>query len=131
MGAHGVSPFQDDDGADFVAEIAKAKDMNVIADAVYSIPESDIEYVEGPAATRALVAAEVIVFQLGRESGDVPDDLQDWIEGQDDPDQLLIGHAQRAVKRILRDSELRELWKESQFYADWEARTQSLLRRLS
>jgi hypothetical protein len=32
MGAHGVSPFQDDDGADFVAEIIDAKDMSVIAD---------------------------------------------------------------------------------------------------
>ena len=130
MGAHGVSPFQDDDGADFVAEIIKAKDLAVIADAVYSIPDSDDEYIEAPTATRALVAAEVIVFQFGRESGDFTDELQDWIEGQDDPDQILIERTRRAVKRILRDSELRELWKESQLLPEWEARTQSLLKRL-
>ena len=90
MGAYGISPFDNDDGLDFIAKIIGAEDMDVIARAVYAVPDADEQYVESGMATRALVAAEVLAAQVGNESGDVPDELQDWIQSQDDPDNTLF-----------------------------------------
>jgi hypothetical protein len=130
MGAHGVSPFDDDEASDFAAEIICAEDMNIIAQAVYAVPDADEQYVESGTATRALVAAEVLAAQMGNESGDVPDELQSWIQSQDDPDNVLLVRARSAVRRVLRNSELRELWQQSELFPDWRERIQSLMKRL-
>jgi hypothetical protein len=130
MGASDTNPFHDDDGADYVAEIIAADEMNVIATAVYAVPEADEQYVETGTATRAIVAAEVLAAQIGNESGDVPEELQEWIQNQNDPDSALIGRARSAVRRVLRSSELRELWQESELFPEWRERIQSLLKRL-
>jgi Domain of unknown function (DUF4259) len=105
--------------------------MSVIAQAVYAVPDAEEQYVESGMATRALVAAEVLAAQMGNESGDVPDELQSWIQSQDDPDNVLLVRALSAVRRVLRNSELRELWQESELYPDWRERIQSLMKRLS
>jgi hypothetical protein len=130
MGAFGISPFDNDDGLDFIAEIVGAEDMNVIAQAVYAVPDADEQYVESGTATRALVAAEVLAAQNGNESGDVPDELQEWIQNQNDPDNALIVRARSAVRRVLRNSELRDLWQESELFPDWRDRIQYLMKRL-
>lgn len=130
MGAYGVSPFDNDDGLDFVDEIISAEDMNLIAQTIYAIPDADEQYVESVTATRALVAAEVLAAMKGNESGDVPDELQSWIENQGDPDNILLDRARSAVRRVLRNSELRELWQESELFPDWRERIQYLMKRL-
>jgi hypothetical protein len=130
MGVHGVSPFDNDEASDFVVEIIGAEDMNVIAQAVYAVPDADEQYVESGTATRALVAAEVLAAQMGNESGDVPDELQGWIQSQDDPDNALLIRARSAMQRVLRNSELRELWQESKLFPAWRERIQYLMKCL-
>jgi hypothetical protein len=130
MGTWGVGPFDDDEASDFATEILKSDDIRIVAEAIYAVPDEDWEYVEHGTGIRALVAAEMIADQKGCESGDVPDELHSWIHQFGDPDDLLIDRAKRAVGRILRDSETRELWKESPKSREWTATVKDLLRRL-
>ena len=52
MGAHGVGLFDDDDGADFSAEILESETMDVIVKALRAVPAEDWEYVEHPEGMR-------------------------------------------------------------------------------
>lgn len=131
MGASSTNPFDDDDGADFGAEILKAEDVQVLADAIYAVPDEISEYVENGTAVRAMVAGELIACQLARESGDVPDELQSWIHQQGDADSVLVSRARKALRRVLADSEARALWEKSPHFQDWKRRVEDLVRRLS
>src|SRR5581483_6694692 len=78
MGAHGIGLFQDDDGADFAAEILDSESMDVIVDALKAVPEIESEYLEHPEGVRALVAAEIVADQNGADSIELSDDLHCW-----------------------------------------------------
>lgn len=130
MGAHGIGSFQDDDGADFEAEILASRDIDIVIDALKAVPDEDYEYVENATAMRALVAAEMIADQMGHESGDIPDDLHSWIHEFGDADNQHVHLAHSAVDRILRKSETRDLWQDSQHFTDWLVKTRNLLHRL-
>jgi hypothetical protein len=130
MGAHGTGLFDDDDGADFAAEILHGESLDVITDALKAVPEEDWEYVEHPEGMRALLAAELIADQMGHDSGDLPDDLHSWIRNFGDAEEANIALARRAVDRILRNSETRDSWYDSRHFDEWEARTKNLARRL-
>jgi hypothetical protein len=130
MKLSGTSPFDDDEATYFAAEILKSDNLRIVAEAIYAVPEEDWEYVEHGTGVRALVASEMIADQMGHESGDVPDELHSWIHEFFDTDDVLINRAKRAVGRVLRDSESREVWKRSPRFREWTMRLNDLLRRL-
>ena len=130
MGAHGIGLFDDDDGADFAAEILKSRSIGIIVDALKAIPSEDWEYIENPECMRALLAAELIAEQMGNESGDLPDDLHFWIQEFGDVDEDNIRLARKAVDRIIRNSETRELWNDTPHFEDWVRKTRNLRSRL-
>ena len=87
---------------------------------------------EIPQASMAIAAAEVVAALLARPGEKYPEEVSDWIAGQKRPGAALVKKAQRAVKRILKgNSELVAVWKESKLEADWRARVEDLLARLS
>jgi hypothetical protein len=130
MGAHGIGLFDDDDGADFAAEILQSQSLDIIVDALNAIPTEDWDYLEHPEGMRALLAAEVVAEQMGHESGDLPDDLHSWAHEFGEPDDELIALARTAVQRVLRKSETRDLWSDSQHFDKWVAKTTDLADRL-
>jgi hypothetical protein len=130
MGAHGIGLFDDDNGADFAAEILKSDSFNIADNALRGIPEEDFEYVEHPEGMRALLAAELVASQMGYPSDDLSDELQMWAEQFGEPDRETKNLARSAVARILRKSETRDLWKDSELFADWLSKTRDLASRL-
>jgi hypothetical protein len=130
MGAHGIGLLDDDDGADFAHEILNSPSMDIIVDALKAIPLDDWDYVERPEGMRALLAAEVVADQMGHESGDLPDDIHSWAHEFGEPDDELIALARAAVQRVLRKSELRDLWNDSHHFGEWLAKTAGLADRL-
>lgn len=126
-----TNPFEYAEGAEFVRELINSSDLQSLADALYTVPDEETEYVVRGTATRALIAAEVLLTQQGNESGDVPDDLYSWLRDFGEPDPDLLRRALRAVQRVGRDSELAELWSDSVHYREWRQRIDSLLKRLS
>jgi hypothetical protein len=130
MGAWSHGSFANDDALDWVAALS-ANGSDAIVQALARVPEDDDEYLEAPAACAAVAAAEVVAAQAGLPAAKLPAKVSAWVAGQPRPSPGLIELARRAVERVLRASELRDLWAESPKSAVWQAEVAGLLARLS
>ena len=130
MGAWSHGSFANDDALDWVAALS-ASGSGAIVQALARVPEHDDEYLEAPAACAAVAAAEVVAAQAGLPAAKLPAKVSAWVAGQPRPSPDLIELARRAVERVLRASELRDLWAESPKSAVWQAEVAGLLARLS
>ncbi|MGE5389633.1 MAG: DUF4259 domain-containing protein [Deltaproteobacteria bacterium] len=78
------------------------------------------KYIEEPLGSECLAAAEVIATSIGRPGHTIPVQLIDWVEAKRmQLDTKTIELAARAVIIIKTDSELKELWEESEYYCQW------------
>lgn len=132
MGAWGTGSFENDTAADYLAELLDTEDLQSVEAVLYqAIPDDDSGGdLDADDAARALVAAEIVAAMRGFP-GDMPDELAEWIPGDDalTPELRLIAHS--AVLYVLNGSELRQLWEESEEFEAWKAGTRELIGRLS
>src|SRR5262249_13924060 len=101
-----------------------------ITQAFDAVLEAD-DYLEAPEASMGIAAAEVVAALLGKLAAKLPDEVTSWLVGKKPPKPALVKKAQRVVERILKDSELKELWAESEDSAKWQQEIEGLLQRLS
>ncbi len=122
MGAWGISSFDNDDAADWLEELLLADNLLILYSAFEMVDE---EYLEFPDACNALAAAEVVLALKGNTRKGVPAKAQQWVQQHQSSataDELaeLTKMAIAAVKKVTSpDSELDELWQESEDYDDW------------
>jgi hypothetical protein len=131
MGAWGHGSFDNDDAGDWVAELSEAVGTEPVSEAFEAVLEVGDNYLEVTEAGRGLAAAEVVAALLGRPPAVLPEEVTAWLAGKKPPKAALIKKAQRVVKRVLKDSELKELWAESEDAAKWQREAEGLLQRLS
>lgn len=131
MGAWATDAFGNDDAMDWVVELQEAEGTEAIADAFEAVLEIEDDYLEVTEAAMGVAAAEVVAALLGRPAASLPEQVKAWIAGKPQPKSGLVKKAQRVVKRILKDSELKELWQESTDAATWEQGVRDLLQRLT
>jgi hypothetical protein len=131
MGAWGHQTFENDDACDWLCELEDAEDSSVLADTFDTIPKEADEYVEAPEASMALAAAEVVAALLGRPAAKLPEEVTAWLARQHGVKPAPVKKAVRATRRVLANSELRELWEESEDFPKWQAAVEDLLKRLS
>ncbi len=81
MGAWGHRPFQNDDAADWAASLQHRGGRESISAAFVPVLKADEEdkYLEAPAASQAIAAAEVVAALAGRPATDLPSDLGEWL----------------------------------------------------
>ncbi len=130
MGAWGVGPFENDDAGDWVWQLEEAEDLGLVQGALESAAEPD-GYLESPASSEALAAAEVVAALAGHPAPDLPDGVRDWVSAHPmtvSPD--LRSLARSAVARVASDSELQELWADSDQGDEWQGRLEELQGRL-
>lgn len=130
MGAWGHGGFDNDDALDFVAELAAGETWGPAAAALASVIEVGRDYLEAPAASKALAAAEVISAAAGRPSPRLPSEVAAWVARTTAPGRGMIETAHGAVERVLKDSELRDLWSASPKASMWQREVEELLARL-
>jgi hypothetical protein len=129
-GAWGEGPFDNDDALDWATECAASKDVAFIETTLRSVMKE--RYVEAPAGSAAIAAAEVVAAALGKPAAGLPKQLADWIAKQSkEPIANQAPLARDAVRRVARKdgSELRELWEEGSS-ARWLATIDDLEGRL-
>ena len=127
MGAWGPGPFDNDDALDWIDDLVEGG-----AGSVYATLEvaADGDPPEAPEASMALAAAEVVAAANGAPVRDLPGEVLDWLaEHAGALPADLVPLARRAVERVRRDSELKDLWEETD-PAAWYAALDDLLRRL-
>lgn len=133
MGAWGFESFENDDAADFLADITESGDSSLLREVLDNVLTST-EYLEAPDASQAIVAAEIIAAALGRPTiaAEKKEPLRQWlaqIRPEIDPE--LVAAASAALTRILAtNSELRELWEDSEEFPEWQASVTELLQQL-
>jgi hypothetical protein len=130
MGAWGVGAFENDDASDWVYELEEAGDLRLLRATLVAAADPE-GYLESPTCATALAAAEVVAALAGRPSPDLPEEVRGWVtahrkEGPGDLQALSV----RALDQIAADSELKELWSESDESATWVDRLQELRSRL-
>lgn len=130
MGAWSHEPFGNDTACDWAYELEGQRDFSHVARTIQAVLDNGAEYLEDSPATEAVAAAEVLARSLGRgtQNDTYTEDVDDWLATVDaKPSPELLRLADKALTRILGpESELRELWEESQEFDAWKASIETL-----
>jgi hypothetical protein len=127
--AWGSGSFENDDAADWLAKLGTvtAADLKKILEQVADDPE----YCEAPAASVAVAAVEVIAALSGSAGTGTPAAIVEWAKKNPNAGSPeLKALALRALDRVRRNSELKDLWLEADGLNDWTASLQDLQTRL-
>lgn len=131
MGAWGTGNFDNDDAADWVLELQDAQDLSLVVETLQTVTEHGDEYLEAPDCCRALAAAEVIVALNQAGSPSLPDEVRQWVDAHRNVNgSRYVELALRAVGRVKTDSELKELFDESDSAEAWYGVLDDLAARL-
>ena len=135
MGTWSVEPFGNDDAADWASELEDSNDLSPIQEAVDAVLALGDEYLEAPEATTAVAAIDVLARVAGNfgERTAYTEAVDSWVEGLElTPNPELIDKALRAIDRILAEnSELRDLWEDSDDFEAWKLSMQALRERVA
>lgn len=130
MGAWGHGTFQNDDALDLLDDLVDGGDERMLRDALDGALSTAAEPLEATDASSALAAAEMVAALRGRPAADLPDEAVDWARGRPAPSDDLVARARQAVAAVLADSELRDLWLETDELAMWQGSVEELRERL-
>lgn len=132
MGAWGMGAFENDDASDWLAALdgAVPQRLRLTFERVTAI-EPEL-YLEAPAASEAVAAAEVVTAMLGKPGPSAGNsDVMAWARTHREwADEPLVRVARDAVHRVREASELRDLWSETEEFDSWLATLDDLLKRL-
>jgi Domain of unknown function (DUF4259) len=78
MGAWGHKNFENDDACDWVYDLEKSKDKQVIHEAL-NIVLNNHDYLESPDCCNALAAADVVLAGVSGEYTRVTDEVRNWL----------------------------------------------------
>jgi len=135
MATWAVDAFGNDFALDWAEDLQELKNMDAVEDTLNNALDNGDAMLEAPFAAEALVAIEVIARLQGHwgERTEESAGIDAWVEQRPQkarPD--LAAKAHRVIERVLSEqSELRELWADSDDYAAWRASVLELKSRVS
>jgi hypothetical protein len=129
MGTWGFGTFENDTAADWAYTLDEASDLAPMEAALDAVESG--RYLDADMAAEALAAGEVLAALRGKAAADLPDEVRAWVAGhpQTVPAALLAA-ARGAVEKVAQESELRDLWEESDDFAAWQRVVGELRARL-
>jgi hypothetical protein len=121
MGAWDASAFGNDDASDMVSDLLeRSNPKDYLTQILAHAREAD--YLEAPEGSQMVAAAAIVAASKDKESISVPGNAASWIDENGDMLRSLAGTALEAVSRVRGDnSELHELWQESDEFPAWIA----------
>ncbi len=131
MGAWSHEPFGNDTAGDWAYGLEGATDTSPLEAAFETVLSTGDEYLEAPEAEEAIAAAEVVAKMLG--SGTQVDayteKVDEWVaQISTQPTMELRRKAAAAMRRVLSaNSEIAELWSESEESEEWTSTIQKLI----
>ena len=131
MGAWGAGPFENDDAADWIVETVRTASWEAVRQTLVGVADTE-SYVEAPAGSSAMAAAALVAATTGDSAVfTIPEDAASWVQRQTKPDESMRNLARRTVDRVVRDSEVQELWQDSPDLEQWLAVANDIASRLS
>ncbi|PPU68753.1 DUF4259 domain-containing protein [Xanthomonas pisi] len=130
MGAWSHEPFGNDTACDWASGLDKQRDFSLVAEAIQAVLDNGSDYLDSDLASEAIAAAEVLAKALGRstQTDSYTKEVDDWVKSiAAKPSQDLLSKANGALIRIMGpDSELKELWQESDDFGSFESSVKAL-----
>jgi len=130
MGAWSHEPFGNDAACDWAYGLDERRDFSLVAEAIQNVLDSGTGYLDSDLASEAIAATEVLAKALGRgtQTDAYTEKLDTWVKSiSAQPSSDLLSNAHTALTRILgQDSELKELWEESDDFGSWESSIKAL-----
>jgi hypothetical protein len=134
MGAWGTGTFDNDDANDWLIQLRSAEDdgFELLAETFDAVPSDPGAFLEATEASQALAAAEILAAAAGKATkAGLPDDAVRWLKTYaDTPNAALVAKARAAIKRVRDESELRDLWADSDELDAWLKVVDDLVKRL-
>lgn len=134
MGTWSHEPFGNDTANDWAYDLEETKDLALIKCVFDGVLELGDEYLEADQACEAVAAAEVLAKILGRgtQTDTYTEKVDEWLQTiSEQPSADLLNKAKQVLRRVLaEDSELKELWEESDDAEAWRDNIQTLIARL-
>ena len=132
MGAWGAGSFENDNASDWVAEFCDDPREKVILDTLSMIAGMNAdEYLEGTDSSVGLAAAEIVAALNGSPNSEMPSEAKECVSKLNiTADARLVSLALNVVEMIKTNSELKELWDESENPSEWYDAVRDLQVRL-
>lgn len=133
MGAWGSDSFENDDAADWVADFCDAPDQAAIVKTLSAVANLDAgDYLEASDCSVGIAAAEVVAALKGAPNLNLPDGTKTCLSSlKIKAEAGLIALALKTIARIKTNSELKELWDESENPEEWYQAVSNLEERLN
>jgi len=132
MGAWGTGHFDNDTALDWVCELESSEGLAALWQAVEAAMVE--EYVDSDEGAEALAAMEVIASLRGGVQGHLPEEAENWLKAHSTvavPENLLLRCREALARIASEESELQELWAETESYDEWKQAVAQLSQRLS
>ena len=130
MGTWSHEPFGNDTASDWAYDLEEQKDFFLVAQAIQGVLDNDEDYLDADLAVEAIAAAEVLAKALGRgtQTDAYTEKVDAWLASiKAKPSADLLSGAQAALARIMGpDSELKELWEDSEDFENWVSSIKAL-----
>jgi hypothetical protein len=130
MPGWGAGNFENEDAQNFLGGLHSKDPAELKEILAHAADQND--YLEEPAGSVVIAAAEVVAIAKGNPPQTVPSQITEWIarvEGA--PSAQMNELAVRAVNRVRLSSELKDLWLEAEGLNEWSASLRDLENRLA
>ena len=134
MGTWATDAFGNDYAMDWAQDLHEYKTLELVETTLDNVIDSTEAELEAPFAAEALAALEVIARLQGQPGEDDPAtaEVDEWVAAcKKKVTPPLLEKARLAFERITAESsELRQLWQDSEHFADWQADVAALRARV-
>jgi hypothetical protein len=128
MPGWGTGNFENEDAQNFLNGL-EAKEPGELKQILARADDED--YLDAPAASVVVAAAEVVATAKGMPPETAPPQITEWIGKIDGaPSDEMKELARRAVNKVRLNSELKDLWLEAEGLNEWSAALRDLEGRL-
>jgi len=125
----GVGSFENDEAASWLAKLGPITCADLTK--IFLHAADDPSYLEAPDASVAVAAAEVVAALAGSPAAGAPREIVEWTtRNREASASAITALAIRALDRVRRNSELKDLWLEADGLNDWIAAIHELQIRL-
>lgn len=136
MGTWAVDAFGNDYAQDWAEDLQETSNLDAVENTLDTALDNGGDMLEAPFAAEALVAIEVLARLQGKGGArsDDSETVDQWVEQRKPKAKLRTDLAAKAVlviERVLSEqSELRDLWADSEHFEEWRAAVEELKARI-
>ena len=135
MGAWDVGPLDNDAAVDFLSEWQETEDYDHLDELLTEILDLGGAYIESDLGQAVVAAGYIVAAVVNENQGSVFEDdeeSEDWIMVLPEPEVALLTKLVKSLRRILKpESEVREVWEETDDFDSWKASVAEIISELT